>query len=73
MVPACGLCNNHKGDKSLKEFLDSEWLKQRRIYVTNRDPHRIWMDEKVLFQLEQEDYQRMFKEEQDKQNGNLGI
>lgn len=73
MVPSCGLCNNHKGDMPLKDFLRSDWLKQRRIYVlgASRDPYVTYLPDKVLFDLEQEDYQRLFNEEQ-RQNGNLG-
>lgn len=63
MVPTCGLCNNHKGNMLLRDFLESDWLKQRRIYVANRDPVRHYLHDKVLFQLEQEDYQRLFNEE----------
>ncbi len=58
-VPCCSWCNNLKGDRSLTEWLQSEALSQRVWDVGGREKDAEPMNERILYQLRDEDLTRI--------------
>lgn len=61
-VPCCSWCNNNKGHRSLRDWINSSELALRAAMVNEREPDCEPMHPKILYQLRDEDLARIRKE-----------